>query len=128
MDTQSQSPWPEPITAAAKRVLVVDDDRDIRELLVELLEGEGYQVSSAENGEQALLKARLHHPNLILLDLMMPVMSGWRFRAEQAREPSIAGVPVVVISAYANDLDVEAFIPKPFPIEDVLEAVHRFAA
>jgi len=110
---------------AGKRVLVVEDNRDIRELLVELLEGEGYRVSSAEHGEEALSKAKLEPPDVILLDLMMPVMNGWQFRERQRVEPSIAGVPVIVLSAYVNDLEVAAYLPKPFRVEDVLLAVHQ---
>ncbi len=106
---------------------MVEDDGDIRELLVELLESEGYRVSSAENGAQALAKVRLNPPDLILLDLMMPVMSGWEFRAQQIREPSIAEVPVVVMSAFANDLASTSTLPKPFRLEDVLAAVYRHA-
>jgi len=99
---------------AGKRVPVVEDNRDIRELLVELLAGEGYRVSSAEHGEEALSKAKLEPPDVILLDLMMPVVSGWQFRERQLIEPSIAGVPVIVLSAYVNDLEVSPTFPSPF--------------
>ena len=112
----------------SKRVLVVDDDLDIRELLAELLEGEGYEVSSAENGQQALLQARGNHPDLILLDLLMPVMNGWQFLEQQRIEPSISAVPVIVISAQENDLAVATRLLKPFDIEDLLAAVHQHAA
>ena len=125
---ESDNPWPAPTPSPAKRVLVVEDDRDIRELLVELLESEGYQVSSAENGAQALLKAKVGRPHLILLDLMMPIMNGWQFREQQVKEPAISKVPVVVISAFANDLQVAGCLRKPVRIEDVLDAVHQHAA
>ncbi len=128
MAPQHENPWPAPPAALGKNVLVVEDDRDLRELLVELLESEGYQASSAENGEQGLVKARVRRPDIILLDLMMPVMNGWQFREEQLKEPSITDVPVVVISALESDLTATAYLRKPVQLEDVLAAVHQHAA
>ncbi|HTP49674.1 MAG TPA: response regulator [Anaeromyxobacteraceae bacterium] len=112
---------------ADKRVLVVDDDRDIRESLVELLESEGYQVSSAANGRDALAEARRTRPDVILLDQMMPVMCGREFQAAQARDPSLAGIPVLRISASPVD-SVGEFLRKPFGIDEVLGVVRRLAA
>lgn len=109
-------------------MLVVDDDVDIREPLVELFENEGYGVASASDGRQALAEARRFRPDVILLDLRMPVMNGLEFRAEQARDPSLAGIPVIVISAEAHDMGATLHLPKPFHLEEVLGAVRRFAA
>ena len=93
MATQAME-WPAaPIWSSSRRVLVVDDDRDIRELLVELLGGEGYLVSSAADGRQALWEAHAHRPDVILLDLMMPVMDGYQFRAAQLDDPDLARGP-----------------------------------
>jgi len=112
----------------AKRVLVVEDDDDIRSTLAELLESEGYEVTSAADGRQGLARALERPPDLILLDLMMPVMNGWEFREEQKRDPSIAGVPVVVVSAVSRaSIDASEVIAKPFSIDDVLDAVQRHA-
>lgn len=112
---------------AGKRVLVIEDHDDMRDALVEILRLEGYQVSWASDGRQALGEAKLHRPDVILLDLMMPEMNGWQFRAEQVRDPRLASVPVVVMSAYANDMDTAATLPKPFLIEDMIETVRRLA-
>jgi CheY-like chemotaxis protein len=112
----------------ARRVLVVEDDRDNRELLVELLASEGYQVSSASDGRQALAEAHASRPDVILLDLMMPNMNGWEFRDAQLQDPYLARVPVVVISAFEDTLDVDAVLRKPYLLEDVLDTVQRFAA
>jgi CheY-like chemotaxis protein len=117
-----------PLRAASRRVLVVDDDRDIRELLVELLASEGYEVASAADGRRALAEARSRRPDVILLDLMMPVMSGWEFREAQLRDPELAGIPVVVVTAFEDSLDGTALLRKPFLVEDVLDAVQRLAA
>jgi CheY-like chemotaxis protein len=120
--------WPAaPIWSSSRRILVVDDDRDIRELLVELLGGEGYLVSSAADGRQALWEAHAHRPDVILLDLMMPVMDGYQFRAAQLEDPDLAQVPVVIISAFDHRLEAAAVIQKPFLVEELLATVHRLA-
>jgi CheY-like chemotaxis protein len=107
-------------------ILVVEDDDDIRDALREMLVDEGYAVEVATNGAEALdrLRAMVAKPCLVLLDLMMPVMDGWTFLAEQRRDADLAGVPVVVLSA-ARDLpdDVET-IRKPLDPDRLLGAVH----
>ncbi len=128
MATVQQTSRRATIRARAKRVLVVDDDRDIRELLVELLASEGYEVASAADGRRALAEARAHRPDVILLDLMMPVMSGWEFRQEQLRDPGLADIPVVVVTAFEESIDGTELLRKPFLVEDVLDAVQRLAA
>src|SRR5262245_13335746 len=83
-------------------VLIVDDDHDIREALSQVLGDEGWVVATAADGREALDYLDAHRdalPEVILLDLMMPVMSGGEFRAEQLKDPSLAPIPVVVISA-----------------------------
>src|SRR5262245_11415139 len=83
-----------------RSVLVVEDDNDIRDALTLILRDQGYQVDSASNGQEALDQLRRGSPaNLIVLDLMMPVMDGWQFRHEQQRDPTLAGIPVVIVSA-----------------------------
>ncbi len=111
-----------------KRVLVVEDNVDIRELLVEILASEGYEVASAGDGRQALDTALRQRPDVILLDLMMPVMSGWEFRAVQRATAALADIPVIVLSAFDSDLDVAATIPKPFVVDTVLDTIERLAA
>ena len=113
-------------------VLVVDDDAEIRESLVEVLEAKGFHAVSAANGKQAL--DVLHggtRPGVILLDLMMPVMDGPTFRARQRVEPDLAGIPVVVISAFqdvedkAQRLGATASLRKPISFRDLIETVKR---
>jgi CheY-like chemotaxis protein len=114
-------------------VLIVEDDYAIRDALMQLLEDEGYAVAGAANGQEALDLLRRHLPPcLILLDLMMPVMTGWEFRAEQQRDPALATIPVVVVSAdrhaltTAADMDAVAILVKPVPLRDVLAIVERY--
>ena len=87
-----------------KRVLVVDDDASIRELLSTALEDDGYEVVPARNGEDALSVCERWRPDVIVLDLMMPVMDGWTF-AKRLHETD--DIPIVVLSA-ANDLERHA--------------------
>lgn len=115
---------------AKRRVLVVEDDEGIREALVDLLGTEGFEVTSAVNGADALGKLRdvqRQHPDVILLDLMMPVMDGWAFRAEQRNDPALSEIPVVVITA-SRQADVatlapKAFLKKPIDFDELLRVI-----
>jgi CheY-like chemotaxis protein len=112
------------------KILVVEDDDDIRESLKELLEEEGYRVDTATNGQQALIKLRDQElPQLILLDLMMPVMDGWQLQQELRGEPTFARLPIIVMSASKfsrEPLSAAAFIPKPLDAGVLLETIESF--
>ena len=107
-----------PPPGAAARVLLVDDDFGILDGVADLLEGEGFAVVSASNGIDALnhLRSGLR-VNLIVLDVMMPMMDGWDFRAEQLGDPSFRDIPVVVISACGFTRDT---LQHQFKAYDVL--------
>jgi CheY-like chemotaxis protein len=111
------------------KVLIVDDELDIRQAVAELLSDEGYQVLVAGDGAEALAYLREFHPQLVLLDLMMPGMNGWQFRAAQKHDPDpeCSSVPVVVLSALERDahIDADAYMQKPFGVDDLLSTVHR---
>jgi len=115
-----------------RHIMVVEDDEAIRETLAEVLEGEGYGVTRAANGAEAL--EQLHESgraDLILLDLMMPVMDGWELRARLRSDPKYAAIPVVVVSAHhavagqADGLGVQAWLAKPFDIDHLLGTIGR---
>jgi CheY-like chemotaxis protein len=132
------APWPSTPPALARGrpgrvdVLVVDDDRDIRETLQELLEGEGYEVATAHNGDTGLARARELRPSMILLDLFMPVVDGAEFRRRQLGDKELADIPVVVVSAAVGvegritALNVAAHLEKPLDIEVLFETVARY--
>jgi CheY-like chemotaxis protein len=116
-------------------ILVVDDDRDIRDSLVELLTEHGYPAIGAGNGVEALevLRTSASLPALILLDLMMPVMDGREFRERQLENPAWIAIPVIVISAY-NDVEQQAralaldHLRKPLAMRPLMDAVRRHYA
>jgi CheY-like chemotaxis protein len=111
------------------RVLVVEDDEDAREALVALLQMKGYRAVPAGNGKEALdyLK-KAPVPDLIILDLWMPVMDGWQFRNEQIRDPRLAKVPVIVVTALSDrtDIDANEIIIKPVDVDRLLIKVSQY--
>src|SRR4051812_6497850 len=117
---------PDPAVLKPINVLIVDDERDIRGTLGELLADEGFVVEAAWNGETAL--ARLEagfRPDVIVLDLMMPVMDGPTFRALQRSHPALASIPVVGLSAApAPDADFE-ILKKPLRFEHLVEKLRK---
>jgi CheY-like chemotaxis protein len=113
---------------ARPSVLVVDDDQAIREVIAEVLRDEGYEVVCAENGVQALDELRKDHPpNLVLLDLMMPVMSGWEVLEQLQSDDHLAQIPVVVVSAM-NAPGVREHLAKPIDLDRLLDTVGRLTA
>jgi CheY-like chemotaxis protein len=118
----------------AAHILVVDDDPDLRRSLAEVLEEEGFEVSCARNGEEALRALQGSPPSAILLDLTMPVMDGWTFRERQRNDERLAHIPTVVISASFSDarsvsaLEADAFLSKPFEVSRLTETLQRLCA
>jgi CheY-like chemotaxis protein len=107
-------------------VMVVDDDATWRELLLDFLKDERFQVAGAANGAEALRRLVRGEvkPDLILLDLDMPVMDGWRFRRRQLADERLAAIPVVVVSSdEPGSLPVDGLVPKPCRPGELLSAV-----
>ena len=105
-----------------RHVLIVDDRSDNRYLLRALLQGHGFAVSEAENGSAALARARTQRPDVIVSDLLMPVMDGYTLLREWKADPGLASIPFIVYTAtyteprdekLALDLGADAFIVKP---------------
>ncbi len=113
-------------------ILVVDDDENLRELMVAILEGEGHTVVQAADGRDALRYLRAGaRPLLVVLDLTMPVMDGWQFHREMRADPNLAAIPVVVVSGWhdgeaAVPVPANRFLRKPFDAEDLLALVARY--
>ncbi|HEX9343541.1 MAG TPA: response regulator [Actinomycetota bacterium] len=113
------------------RILVVDDDRVIQQLLKVNLELEGYVVEVAEDGEDALFQVAMFRPDLILLDIMMPRLDGWEVSRRLKEDPRTASLPIVLLSARAQETDVQrgdelgvaAYVTKPFDPIQLLDLV-----
>lgn len=112
-------------------VMIVDDDENISEFVSMVLEDEGYEVAKARNGQAALERAAELQPDLILLDMRMPVMDGWAF-AEAYRQTPGPHAPIIACTAArdaaqsAAEIDAEGHIAKPFDIEELIQVVERF--
>jgi len=115
---------------ASRSVLVVDDESDIREVFEAVLRYDGYEVISANDGQQALdLLRRGARPDAIILDLMMPVMDGWQFRVAQKADPALASIPVIAVSAdrtaKAAAIAADVYLAKPVDVNALLAALDR---
>jgi signal transduction histidine kinase len=120
-----------PYAAAAMgtRLLLVEDDVSIRSALAEMLGDEGFTVTTADNGRDALDQLRSGTPpDVIVLDLMMPVMDGWEFRVEQRADPLLATIPLLAmsadLSAKARAIAADGYVRKPIDFPDLLRQIH----
>jgi CheY-like chemotaxis protein len=114
-------------------ILLIEDDPDVSDTLAGLLARFGYSVTLARDGQQALSVLRVSEspPQLIVLDLMMPNMDGYRFRNAQVEDPRMASIPTIVITAEARAtkerLGVAACFRKPFDVEALLNEIARLS-
>jgi two-component system, chemotaxis family, chemotaxis protein CheY len=114
------------------RVMVIEDDADLLEAVCEALEHEGFEAIPCAGGATALARLReAPRPDVILLDLMMPVMSGWQFLDRRREDPSLVAIPVVVMTASRNydpaSLDARECLEKPVSFARLVDAVRRYA-
>jgi CheY-like chemotaxis protein len=115
------------------RILLVEDNRDIRDALSDVLEIEGYEVTAVSNGLEALdqLRSTKELPALVLLDLTMPVMDGFQFRSEQLADSRLAPLPVIVMSAdhqvvnKSSQMQASMVLRKPVEIDSLLKAIRE---
>ena len=118
-----------------QRILLVDDDLDLRESLAEALEEAGYTVDRASNGQEALQSLREERPTVILLDLLMPVMNGWQFCQLKKQDQTVASIPVIAMSAAVSKdpsspyyIEVDDFLAKPIEFADLLNKLKNLAS
>ncbi len=123
-----------PSKSSGKEIMVVEDDKAIRESLCQVIDEEGYEAVPAANGREAieLLRSGAAPPALILLDMMMPEMDGKAFRLEQQKLAIAAAIPVVIISAHANvrqlaaSVEAADYLRKPLDLDELLRIIDRF--
>ncbi len=115
------------------RILFVDDDPGMRTLVTMNLESEGFMVSTAEDGDEGLDAVERLHPELVVLDVMMPGRDGFELLAEMRSRPDVEDIPVVLLTAKATDADVwkgwsagaDYYMTKPFKPEELLSVAHH---
>jgi two-component system response regulator VicR len=117
-----------------KRVLVVDDEPNILDLVGMILETEGYEVSKAQSGSECMTRIGKENPDLVLLDIMMPEMDGWVVYRKLKENPETKDIPVAMLTVKAGTIDkdmamevigVDDYITKPFTPDELLERVHK---
>jgi CheY-like chemotaxis protein len=113
--------------SSGQLILIIDDDAESRETLADLLSTQGYSIAHADNGRRALDYLSHSIPALIILDLMMPVMTGWEFRARQKSDPRLKPLPVVVMTAsgLVADIDANAIVYKPIDFDKLMTVVKQ---
>jgi len=118
----------------SKRILVVEDQEDNRQILRDLLGHSGYELMEAENGEEALAAIAKQRPDLILMDIQLPVMDGYEVTRRLKNDPSLKSIPIIVVTSYALSGDegkaraagCDAYITKPFSPRVLLAKVREF--
>ncbi len=118
------------IDTVKKKILLIEDDTHVREIIKDILESENHEVVAAENGRAALdaLEAMEMVPNLILADLMMPIMDGLKFREAQLKNPKFAPINFVLMTAatsfkVSKEHGTFVFVSKPIKMEDLLRII-----
>ena len=116
------------------RILVVEDHEDNRQILRDLLAHTGYDMIEAENGEQALVQASRHRPDLILMDIQLPILDGYEATRRLKADPALKRIPIIVITSYALSGDeakayaagCDAYVAKPYDPMALLETIRHF--
>ncbi len=116
-------------------LLLIDDDQDLRDSLGDALEGLDFKVTYAANGQEALERLSTEElPDVILLDLLMPVMNGWQFCDERKKHTRLVGIPIIAMSAAVSKnpwspyyLDVDDYIAKPIDLDDLMAKISACA-
>lgn len=114
-----------------KKILVIDDDKHLQSDLATILQLEGYETYTADNGQEGLQAAQRHHPDLILCDVNMPVLNGFDMLTSLRRDPQIASIPVIFLTAFNDsafvrwgmELGAASYISKPYNLDELLAAI-----
>jgi two-component system, cell cycle response regulator DivK len=118
----------------SKLILVVEDQADNRQILRDLLTSVGYRTVEAENGELGVAAAAAHHPDLILMDIQLPVLDGYEATRRIKSDPALMSIPIIVVTSYALSGDedkaraagCDAYITKPYSPRQLLATVRKF--
>ena len=117
-----------------RRILVVEDQEDNRQILRDLLSNAGYEMFEAEDGEQALVAAAAHLPDLILMDIQLPILDGYEATRRIKADPALKSIPIIVVTSYALSGDEEkaraagcdAYVSKPYSPRALLAKIREY--
>ena len=117
-----------------KRILVVEDQEDNRQIIRDMLAGTGYEIIEAENGEEALAAVAKERPDLILMDIQLPVMDGYTATRRIKADPALRSIPIIAVTSYAlsgedkkaREAGCDAYIPKPYSPRELLAKVRQY--
>jgi two-component system, cell cycle response regulator DivK len=117
-----------------KRILVVEDQEDNRQILRDLLASVGHEMIEAQDGEAAVIQATKHRPDLILMDIQLPVMDGYEATRRIKADPALRAIPIIVVTSYALSGDEEkarvagcdAYVTKPYSPRQLLAKINEF--
>ncbi len=118
----------------AKRILVVEDQEDNRQILRDLLDSAGYEMIEAEDGEQALVAVEEHRPDLILMDIQLPLLDGYEATRRIKANPALNAIPIIVVTSYALSGDegkarsagCDAYVTKPYSPRQLLAKIREY--
>ena len=119
-----------------KRILVVEDQADNRQILRDLIASTDYEMTEAEDGEQALAAVARQRPDLILMDIQLPILDGYEATRRIKADPALRAIPIIAVTSYAMSGDEEKalaagcddFVPKPYSPRQLLAKIHKFLA
>jgi two-component system cell cycle response regulator DivK len=117
-----------------KRILVIEDHEDNRQILRDLLSSAGFEMIKAENGEEGVAAAASHRPDLILMDIQLPIMDGYEATRRIKADPNLSATPIIVITSYALSGDeakasaagCDAYVTKPYSPRQLLAKIRTF--
>jgi len=118
----------------SKRILVVEDHEDNRQILRDLLASAGYEMIEAENGEDGVAAAAAQHPDLILMDIQLPILDGYEATRRIKSDPALKAIPIIVVTSYAlsgdedkaRDAGCDAYVAKPYSPRQLLARIREF--
>ncbi|MFZ1150544.1 MAG: response regulator [Xanthobacteraceae bacterium] len=118
----------------SKRILVVEDQPDNRQIIRDMLAGTGYEITEAENGEEALAAIAKQRPDLILMDIQLPVMDGYAATRRIKTDPALKSIPVIAVTSYAlsgeekkaREAGCDDYVPKPYSPRQLLAKIRQY--
>jgi len=120
----------------SKRILVVEDQEDNRQIIRDMLAATDYEITEAEDGEQALAAVAMERPDLILMDIQLPVMDGYEATRRIKADPALCSIPIIAVTSYAlsgeaekaRDAGCDDYVPKPYSPRELLAKIRQHLA